>query len=564
MSFLDYFPSKFDSPTSNQIDMLKKIEDIVNTGVSNIILCAPTGSGKSAIAMTFARKLGTSCIITTQKILQNQYQDNFPWGYSLKGKNNFLCLDLWDPSKSNYDDANLEPDLRCNKGVCTKTETHKNIIKYVDCEYKPNISDFKVLNQGTESETIQCPDDICYYYKQKFSSLLASHTIFNYSSFFQTLNFNQNIDHLLQKDCLIADEAHEIEDKIVSFLELNISRTYFKDSKVDITKYSLDNIDDSLTFINELIKEYLEIIDNLQNENTDLKNIYQLQKKIEHLQFISKQIKLNSENFIVENNYSNGKLENLTIKPLNIQRYARKYFSYPTQLFMSATVNKEMFCETMGFEESECEFIEIEKSSFLPENRAIKFLSYAKLSGSGAVQDLSGSFREIEKILQSHKNEKGLILTTSIKQCSQIINSISDNIISIDSWKRLRPVHSNTEDDKEETLRKHGLAAKSQVLLSPSLWYGIDLKDDLSRFQIILKTPYPYFGDSRTKAKALQNRTWYEYSALVKLLQGFGRSIRNKDDSAITYVLDSTALELIKKMKEYIPKAYYDILPLEE
>ena len=39
------------------------------------------------------------------------------------------------------------------------------------------------------------------------------------------------------------------------------------------------------------------------------------------------------------------------------------------------------------------------------------------------------------------------------------------------------------------------------VLVSSSLWQGVDLKDDLARFQIIAKTPYPNYTEKWVESK---------------------------------------------------------------
>jgi Rad3-related DNA helicase len=55
---------------------------------------------------------------------------------------------------------------------------------------------------------------------------------------------------------------------------------------------------------------------------------------------------------------------------------------------------------------------------------------------------------------------------------------------------------------------------------------------------------------------------WYKSQTLMKLLQGFGRSIRSEEDWAVTYVLDSAANDLLIQSKSMIPKAYLDVLGL--
>ena len=84
---------------------------------------------------------------------------------------------------------------------------------------------------------------------------------------------------------------------------------------------------------------------------------------------------------IIVVNHEKNRETVLTIQPIEIKNYVKYYFDYPNQLFMSATINEKMFCDTMGFSESDCEFIEIKQSPFLKENRQIKFLNVSSLSG---------------------------------------------------------------------------------------------------------------------------------------------------------------------------------------
>jgi len=86
------------------------------------------------------------------------------------------------------------------------------------------------------------------------------------------------------------------------------------------------------------------------------------------------------------------------------------------------------------------------------------------------------------------------------------------------------------------------------------------LKDDLSRFQIIAKIPYPPMTEKRIVEKMKRFPLWYDSQTLMKLLQGFGRSIRSEDDWARTYVLDSAVNFLIVKTRDIVPRAYHDIL----
>jgi Helicase C-terminal domain len=97
-----------------------------------------------------------------------------------------------------------------------------------------------------------------------------------------------------------------------------------------------------------------------------------------------------------------------------------------------------------------------------------------------------------------------------------------------------------------------GLSAPT-VLISPSLHLGLDLKDDLSRFQIITKVPYLSLGDRWIDEKRKRSEQWYSWQTALRLVQGYGRSIRSKDDWATTYVLDSAFGPFVRRNKNILP-----------
>lgn len=94
--------------------------------------------------------------------------------------------------------------------------------------------------------------------------------------------------------------------------------------------------------------------------------------------------------------------------------------------------------------------------------------------------------------MTAHKNDKGIIHTTSYKQVDFIIENISP-------INRHRLLRTDPNIPREEVIAEHIHSAKPTVLISPSLYLGLDLKDDLSRFQIITKVPYPDLGDRLTQ-----------------------------------------------------------------
>ena len=103
-----------------QRDVLLQIEQAVKDGKTNFIVNAPVGSGKSHMAITIAKYFGKSAILTAQKVLQDQYVNDFPFLCAIKGKSNFVCDDLIQIGKVSRESAKGKYQFSCDMGECVK------------------------------------------------------------------------------------------------------------------------------------------------------------------------------------------------------------------------------------------------------------------------------------------------------------------------------------------------------------------------------------------------------------------------------------------------------------
>jgi len=218
---------------------------------------------------------------------------------------------------------------------------------------------------------------------------------------------------------------------------------------------------------------------------------------------------------------------------------------------MSATIlDFNTFCRNLGLDKDNVKFIEV-GSDFPVENRPIYQLNTAYLNYSSMqIDTVQAKLAEtIDKIMSHHADEKGIIHTTSYAQVRFI-----ERLLSTENRNRL--ISTDPEIPREEIVAKHwnshanGENAADSVLISPSLHTGLDLKDEQSRFQIVVKIPYPSKAD-RWIAKKLQldGGRWYNWQTSLRLVQACGRSIRSKDDWAKTYVLDSAFSRFVRENK---------------
>ena len=555
---LESFPEEF-QPRQIQREILQDIEQQLKSGYKIVVLSAPTGVGKSLIAATLARHYGRSFIVTASKQLQDQYSRDLKFLSPVKGKSNFACLKLMDQQKIKNTETKkaLQLGLTCEKGLCEETIRKKGKEIKEICKFKPKIGELDPVNKGS----------YCHYYEQKYHALTSDHSIWNYAAYFQLMRFSRKAyADYIGKPIAIFDEAHKIEDQIIQFIGIDIYNGYLQECGIDIKSYSLDDMELVIQLLDDLARSYSRQIKDLQESRSFIANpdyilLAKLEARYERMANAHAELVSNKDNFIINDPYidERGSFRSVSIKPLDISKYVKAFFDFDTQIFMSATIDKDSFCENTGLEPSKVAFVDTPKSPFLPDKRRINFLNIRKLSYATSKDDELAVIQKINEILSCHPDERGLILTSSEKRCLDIRNNLSDK-----NKKRIRICHSRNENGltQDEVLQEHA-EVKDGVLLSSSLWEGVDLKDDLSRFQIVAKVPYPNLSEKRTKIKMQKFPLWYKSQTLMKLLQGFGRSIRSEEDWAITYVLDAAARDLLNQSKAMIPKSYYDVLDFQ-
>ena len=102
------------------------------------------------------------------------------------------------------------------------------------------------------------------------------------------------------------------------------------------------------------------------------------------------------------------------------------------------------------------------------------------------------------------------------------------------------------------------MAAEASVLVAANLIEGWDGRDDLCRFVLMPKVPYPNLGDKRTALRKDEDQRSYDHRALVAIVQGAGRGVRHKEDSGDTWILDAAWRQLIARRGSWLPQSFKD------
>ena len=341
------------------------------------------------------------------------------------------------------------------------------------------------------------------------------------------------------------DEAHLLEKEIVGFTGISISKRwkqYLPNFKIVDYGYEIEKW---INFLIELQTQMLDLTRNL-GEELAVEAITDTQKLIRAID----DIRSNAKNWIVsEIKKEDNEVTGVQLKPLDVSPYCKGVFEKCDKtLMMSATIlDSKIFCQSLGLAYDEVKLIHV-GSDFPVQNRPIHPLNTAYLnSNSLKQQEIQIKIATaIDNLMTLHRNDKGIIHTTSYKQLNFIKQNISQT-------NKCRLLETNPDIPRGEVIAEHVDTIKPTVLISPSLYIGLDLKDDLSRFQIITKVPYPDLGDRWINEKRKISGQWYTWQTALRLVQGYGRSIRSKEDYAVTYVLDSGFENFVKKNKNILP-----------
>lgn len=519
------FPFEKIRPQQNDIiDELNNIPD----NIKYIFLQCGTGVGKSALAVSLSRTLGRSYILTTSKQLQDQYTRDFSeiGLVSLKGKSNYSCF--------------LTDDiLDCSNGPCIGMQ-----------------------------ELVQRCGDRCSYYRKKNEAKKAKMVCTNYSYFFSIGGSSND-----NRPILIFDEAHNLENELVSFASIDIlpvkivekcvGEKFSKKDAIFCNKAKdLSSANDIYDWLCELNEEYIidktaEIknkIAELSKDTKDratLKMIELLNKNLSLLENIRIKIELikrNKDDYIYEAYLEEDRIK-VKITPFNPSFILNKFIEEADKVvFMSATLlDFETFSESLGISKDEAVFLSFE-SNFDPSKSPIYTLnsvnlSYKNLSNKNEIERL---YDTIRFIADHHKNEKGIIHTGN----QSITRLLYDRFFDDERFLfRLDGITNKIIYDDHITTKD------PTILVSSSMLDGVDLYDNLSRFQVICKMPFLSLGDKRISMKAERYPNWYDLQMWQRIIQASGRSTRSEDDESITYILDKLWGWSYSKAKER------DILP---
>jgi len=526
-----------------------------------VILDAPTGTGKSIVATLSSlvlTEIGLSGYILASDIsLQEQYESDIerfglPWG-SVKGVDNYTC--------------NMNGE-KFSLGECRVR----------------NLSYEKAANLDCYST--------CGYFQSREEAIASKVSLLNYSYWLVQRNYVEKKmteegkkPPFQKRNFVFFDEAHKVDEIVqshftprvekdlhqrLSELRAFLRREGFEQPKTQINEVKIveneifrekrkEKLMYLLRDLERIMFEYVRIAKAVKNAaekefEMDVSMPSAWRRSLKLFDWAKDlHCKLEDYNDIIKKTSYQHLIKNpqeteISFQCLDERHLLLNYFhgKAPFRVFMSATFgNPAKYSQIAAI--NGVRVIRM-SNGFNYEKSPIYSISKYRLSYKEREQNLPKVIKILDQILdKKHQNERGIVHAGSYAFVKAILEQ---------SENRDRFISYGNSKEKKDALQIF-YESENGILIGPSLLEGLDLSDDKSRFQVFFKVPFPSLGDPLTSEKLNASREWYDWKTTIGILQGIGRSVRSKEDWAVTYLLDGCFEDLLGR-KDYFPPEFMD------
>ena len=559
-----------------QVPIVKQILKSYLSGKKSFILEAPTGVGKSLIGILFAETVSRYCnyyendepaayMLTSSKMLQDQLdidkiRFDINWAV-LKGQGNYICnANNENFTKRECKDMSIsgaEKDMPCAKS-CKYIVARRQAITYdvaiLSYAYWLTSMNFIYETIGSYApfqkrhitifdEAHMLSEIVCSMFSTQISENI-NHTLKTYISTFTKImpkeddyekiielekNINNSIHNLLNQSLSVQEmftylcEYNEYLNVLIKFIVSTKNRYLKADSKLwsrEQRKFEKDS--DALMNYCMGVGYFIE-----ENKND-----------------IGMIVKTYEEGFNAKNEkYTKMNLRSLREQDI-IKSHCHKYTGF--SLFMSATIgDADVFANNNGIEDYE--YLYVDSNFNFPDSPIFQIEPPISMAFKDKNSSMPELMRRIEYVCNElHPNERGIIHTGNFEISYKFKEFLY--VENIRNYKRF--IFYKTSQEKDEAIRKLAKSTNG-VIIGPSLTEGLDLKDDMARFSILAKVPYPMLDEYNSRKMKLI-KGWYSWKTVTSILQALGRVIRHKDDYAKTYLMDS-CFDMVLKYNRFPP-----------
>lgn len=451
-----------------QREVIENIVKSLNGNAEVFLLNGPVGFGKSPVGICVSRmtdektymidgdsnekteepdQIFGSYYTTPQKFLQDQLSKDFSdYIKVIKGRDSYRCSVL---------------PTSCKYGRC---QTSKYECKE-PCEY------LQARNEAMDGQI--CCSNFSYL-------MIVSKFLFG------------------ERQLLIVDECHSIPEWALEWVTCTIKSV---DISEKVPEYK--TFDEYIVWLESVLEKLKTVRDSLKSEKGASEEfIFGLKEKRDKLNEIIAKIKrlledykTNKEEWVFTIKDKGLGKERIQFQPVTAGRFMDSlvWWRGKKKLLMSGTIFPELFVEEAGLTDKVCQYVEI-PSTFPVENRPVYYWPAGKMSLDWRGQTIPKMIEKITVIMSKNKQNKGIVHCGSYDIAERIYGGLMKMPLLGKVWLQDR---FNRNDNLLDWIN----SKEPSLFLSVNFVEGIDLKDDLCRYQILAKVQFPYLGDLRIKAR---------------------------------------------------------------
>jgi len=247
-----------------------------------------------------------------------------------------------------------------------------------------------------------------------------------------------------------------------------------------------------------------------------------------------------------EYNYGIEK-ELIKARPVSVKNYKPILWPYQVHkiILMSATVSPTDIRE-LGLNRKRVKYIKT-GSPIPPSSRPVIYCPIASFSHSNLSKATTIAAEFLKKLLAKFK-AKGIIHCTYA-----LANKLR---MYLDNPRLIWHDKENKRSKYTEFLER----TDNCVFVACGLSEGIDITNELGRWQVILKVPFPSLADTAVNLKARDAPDWYSWCAVKSILQASGRICRHPGDFGLTIIADEAFAPLYRRNRELWPDWFCESL----
>lgn len=349
-------------------------------------------------------------------------------------------------------------------------------------------------------------------------------------------NYHIYMAHKLYRDVLVVDECHNLLPTIQDRMAIKLwQHTYKYPSNMYTAEQTLAWID----------------------------SLPDTKKKNKKLKLLKEACKYQVPEYVMQRTkeWFNGKgtvrgepEERDLIKLLPVDISGAPPMFWPSEVkkivLMSATIGQKDI-ERLGLSRKRVLFIEC-KSPIPAENRPILFQPITTVSRGNMEEAVDKLAEYIQDVANYHAAEKGVVHAT-YQVASMLRERLRDRRFLFHSRHNKAEVYQQFRDMPTD---------QAPILVACGMYEGIDLPEDLGRWQVLSKIPWPSLASPAVKHLADLDPEWYSWECLKTVIQACGRVCRTERDYGVSYIPDASFRRLLTDAKHLMPDFFLEALQI--